>query len=339
MQVDKYISDLLYEHDCVIIPGFGGFIGNYSPSRIDPVHHTFSPPCKTLLFNINLKQNDGLLASRIAHNEKIPYEEAIQHIRHYTGLIISALKESKQFTLSNIGTLISSREGNIQFNQSADTNFLGDAFGLSPLVSLPVQRPGFQDRMEKKISRYIDSPQGQKRTLPKALKWAAILALPVGLATFLSIANFDRIKDLSVTYSGILYSIGPTVSNSRSNTTQNKSTVNLAEASTKVESRVPAASVAGPVAEPSPSPEPVRSAAPDSRGSLSIIVGAFRIQGNAERLVADLRAKGHDACIVDQTKNGLYRVSIEDFTDKAGALDELARVRAEGFPSAWLLEK
>lgn len=53
--IEKYISELLYQYDCVIIPGFGGFIGNYSPALIDPIYHTFHPPYKSLLFNINLK--------------------------------------------------------------------------------------------------------------------------------------------------------------------------------------------------------------------------------------------------------------------------------------------
>ena len=66
MDIRNCIAELLSAHDCVIIPGLGGFIGNYSPARIDPVHHAFQPPFKKLLFNINLKQNDGLLANAVA---------------------------------------------------------------------------------------------------------------------------------------------------------------------------------------------------------------------------------------------------------------------------------
>ncbi|MCX6268123.1 MAG: hypothetical protein NTW16_12315, partial [Bacteroidetes bacterium] len=76
MDIRNCIADLLSLHDCVIIPGFGGFIGNYSPARIDQVNHTFHPPTKELLFNVNLKQNDGLLASAIAASWMISYADA-----------------------------------------------------------------------------------------------------------------------------------------------------------------------------------------------------------------------------------------------------------------------
>ena len=71
MDVRVTISRLLEEHDCVILPGYGGFIGNYAPARIDPVSHSFVPPSKKILFNINLKQNDGLLCNRLVTDEGV----------------------------------------------------------------------------------------------------------------------------------------------------------------------------------------------------------------------------------------------------------------------------
>jgi cell division protein FtsN len=68
-------------------------------------------------------------------------------------------------------------------------------------------------------------------------------------------------------------------------------------------------------------------------------VGAFKIHDNAERLVADLRQKGHDASIFDETKTGLSRVSIQNFSNRDEALTSLAIIRAVEFPAAWLLEK
>ena len=45
MKIEEHISELLFEHDCVIVPDFGGFVCNYAPARIDPVKHLFEPPC------------------------------------------------------------------------------------------------------------------------------------------------------------------------------------------------------------------------------------------------------------------------------------------------------
>ena len=45
--ITVYIRELLFRHDCVIIPGFGAFIGNYFPSHIDRNEGLFYPPVKT----------------------------------------------------------------------------------------------------------------------------------------------------------------------------------------------------------------------------------------------------------------------------------------------------
>ena len=60
--IDNYICELLYDHDCVIIPGLGGFIANFEPARIIRKQHTIMPPSKKIAFNGKLKNNDGLLA-------------------------------------------------------------------------------------------------------------------------------------------------------------------------------------------------------------------------------------------------------------------------------------
>ena len=39
MDITKYISDLLYRYDCVIIPGFGGFITNKIGAKLDEKKH------------------------------------------------------------------------------------------------------------------------------------------------------------------------------------------------------------------------------------------------------------------------------------------------------------
>ncbi|NLA48282.1 MAG: hypothetical protein GX876_02335, partial [Bacteroidales bacterium] len=64
MDITSFIRELLFSHDCVIVPGFGGFVGNYAPARIDRATSTFYPPSKQISFNRNLRNNDGLLAGR-----------------------------------------------------------------------------------------------------------------------------------------------------------------------------------------------------------------------------------------------------------------------------------
>jgi hypothetical protein len=332
MDIGIYISDLLFEHDCVVIPGFGGFIGNYAPARVNSFNHTFFPPSKSLLFNINLRQNDGLLATRIVHEENIAYEEAMARIRNFVDHCNSVLLSGKKISIERVGVLLNDAEGNTQFFQDEEINYLEESYGLSSFVSLPVRRESAQRQMERKITRYVVSPASRKRVLPKALKWAALLALPIGTAAILGITNFDKIRSFSINYSGMLFPSGPTVS--------------APPAGEKVTMTIPASGRVSPV-EKTEAPAPDVQLKPkaeipivtDRNGPFSIVVGAFKIRENADRFVSKLKTAGHNAFIVDQTKTGLYRVSIDSFSSRDEALEAMTNIRATEFPSAWLLEK
>ena len=62
MQLSKFISELLIEHDCVTVPGLGSFLGNFKSAHYDLENEKFYPPSKQISFNSQIKVNDGLLA-------------------------------------------------------------------------------------------------------------------------------------------------------------------------------------------------------------------------------------------------------------------------------------
>ena len=74
--VAHYISELLFLHDCVIIPEFGGFVGNNKSAVLNKNTNTIYPPSKEILFNKNLRINDGLLINHISNYEVISNENA-----------------------------------------------------------------------------------------------------------------------------------------------------------------------------------------------------------------------------------------------------------------------
>ena len=81
LDLGQYIIQLLLTHDCVIVPGFGGFVANYCDAVHDESTHTFSPPSKKILFNSSLSHNDGLLINHIAEQLNVSYSEAEQMVR------------------------------------------------------------------------------------------------------------------------------------------------------------------------------------------------------------------------------------------------------------------
>ena len=69
MKIAKYVGDLLYDYECVVIPGLGGFISEDSSVSINEVTHNFSPPFRNVHFNIHLRANDGLLVNHVAQQD------------------------------------------------------------------------------------------------------------------------------------------------------------------------------------------------------------------------------------------------------------------------------
>jgi hypothetical protein len=228
--------------------------------------------------------------------------------------------------IDQVGKLFKDKEGNLQFEQTHEINFLSESYGLSSFISPAIRRQGTSRKLEKKILRYAGSPSHNRRLIPKVLKWAAFLALPIGTAAFFGISNLEKIKSLSVAYSGMLFS------NSSPVVVKSSPLVRPV-----IKPKQDTVKVSPEISEPVKQQPVVAKTAQEK--PFAIIVGAFRFIENAEGLVSDLRSKGYDAAITGQTKTGLYRVSLHSFTDKSEAFEQLALVRSKEFSSAWLLVK
>ncbi len=140
MIVEKYIRSLLYEHDCVVIPDFGGFIAHYMSASVHPIRHTFVPPSKEIAFNEMLKLNDGMLISHIASGEGISREEAAQKVRDFVESVREGIHRNQKYVFEEIGTLSLNFERNLQFAPFAHFNYLSESFGLPELLHKPIDR-------------------------------------------------------------------------------------------------------------------------------------------------------------------------------------------------------
>ena len=55
IELAQHIEALLLENDCVIVPGFGGFVAHYAPATHVKEENLFLPPTRTIGFNPQLK--------------------------------------------------------------------------------------------------------------------------------------------------------------------------------------------------------------------------------------------------------------------------------------------
>jgi|GEM_PF-1645657 len=169
MIVEKYIRSLLYEHDCVVIPDFGGFIAHYTSASVHPIRHTFVPPSKEIAFNEMLKLNDGMLISYIASGEGISREEAAKKVRDFAESVRDDIRRHQKYVFEEIGTLTLNFEQKLQFQPFKHINYLGESFGLPELIHKPVDRAPVLPKFRVKDRPVAAAaPAGGEKPVPAA---------------------------------------------------------------------------------------------------------------------------------------------------------------------------
>ncbi len=140
MQIENYIQGLLFEHNCVVIPDFGGFIAEFKGVEIHPITHRFTPAAKRIAFNEQLKVNDGLLATTIAREEGVEMEVAYEQIRKFVAAIREELRTNNNYIFQEIGKLFYNVENRLEFEPDTRVNYLEESFGFQELFFKPIDR-------------------------------------------------------------------------------------------------------------------------------------------------------------------------------------------------------
>ena len=137
--LDTYIEDLLFKHQCVIIPEFGAFVSNRKAAEL-AADKSFSPPQKELTFNSRLTYNDGLVAKHISEVERSSYEEAQEYIKSVVNRWKQELSLGKEIRLANIGKFTKGTDNNIIFTSLSKENYLTDSFGMSNVTTKEINK-------------------------------------------------------------------------------------------------------------------------------------------------------------------------------------------------------
>jgi nucleoid DNA-binding protein len=309
MDITAFIRELLFSHDCVIVPGFGGFIGNYNPARIDKGTSTFFPPVKQISFNRNLNHNDGLLIGRISESAKINYGDARSLVEEYVTSVRKKLEKGEKVVFDNIGSFINNQEGNIQFEPDTRVNYHLDSFGLESFNFQPLE--GYDVRT--RITSHIDKDPS-KRTSMRKILWRAAVIIPL-LAVIIAVPvkmNFFKSKVETT-------SLNPLASAEFEN---NKSAV---------DEKIPAAKELPETV--SQNPEVVIPAI-NSSESYYIITGSFRLRENAETQVEMLKKEGFTPEIIN-APNGFFRVSAMKCSEMNNAMGKKDSI-GKKFPGSWV---
>ncbi|HTB05320.1 MAG TPA: SPOR domain-containing protein [Bacteroidia bacterium] len=313
MQVEGYISELLYDNDCVIVPDFGGFIGNYAPAKIDPVKHLFEPPHKNILFNKGLTQNDGLLANYISNKQQVSYTAALNVLTDEVKRYRDELKQNKRLALDNIGVLLLDEHDNLIFQPDDKVNYLPEAFGLSSFFHLPVTT-----EKEEKESNVVLLHKERSRLRPYAIA-AAIGALIASSFWFTM-----QETNLKVNYSSLNVFAKKEAKQYAFSSAPNS--INLIKVA-------PQDSLPFVIAQPKASLADIASS------NYHIVAGCFRYLENAQTLVGELQHKNVEAAIIGKNPQGLYIVGCGKYSSYNEAESHLDTFRKSVQADAWVFGK
>ncbi len=148
----KHIKELILLHDCVIIPGLGGFVANYKPAQFDPDRGTASPPSKHILFNRNLVHNDGLLYGHVSQVTGYGYKDVQEQALAYIEGIRRDTRKGTKFLIGGLGYFYLDGENRIQFSEEEGNNFLLESYGLPFLQYKEFERLPKQDTYRSFLS-------------------------------------------------------------------------------------------------------------------------------------------------------------------------------------------
>ncbi len=392
MIIEKYIRQLLFQQDCVVIPDFGGFIAKYAAATIHPVRHTFLPPSKEIAFNEMLRLNDGLLISHVAVGEQITRKQATKLVKDFAEYVRGQIWQNQKYTFEEIGTLSLNPEQKMEFEPINRINFLNAGYGLPEMSFKPIERNTYQakvrtrDRMpapqlteeatEENATRFIYRRNRQRWY---ALGFTSVIALSAFAGYFLFKNPDNQLGSLNPF--ALLINI-PSEEDSTAKSKEEELTAQLNKTAVLVPTEVAQPAVATPKETEKPIIESENSATPkvdqaktaeikpvdkqpettsNSTPEITktpaspdpvvattetaktvryyVIVNGFSIEGNAKRFRKALEITGQEgAKILGRGANGLIKVSVADFKDRADAEAKVKQMQVK-YPQAWVFEK
>ena len=356
--ISGYIRELLFSHDCVIIPGFGAFIGNYFPAQIDRSEGMFYPPSRKVTFNRHLTGNDGLLIGHISSHLQTGYGEARDIVSEWTDELRKKIMAGTSVTMEHLGTFSLNYERTIVFDPDLSVNYLLTSYGLSAYHRHPVSGFDVRKRVLEKQHEPSVSPPSVRRLLTRA---AVIIPVLVALALVpfndhlfkgrmeestlnpLARAELEYNREqidagtvAVITDSGV---IGEDPGTGRAITGEKPLTGQTVAVKAAISQNPPAVDTSKPAEAPSEatvysSAKPERPAVVVHEYRYLVIIGSFQGEDNALTMVDKLRKLGFDPEVAGGP-DGFLRVSAESFGTLEEAVTALGKMKRD-FPGAWV---
>ena len=344
------IKGLLFRHDCVIIPGFGGFILNYVPAVIEKSTGMFYPPARRVSFNRNLTHNDGLLIGTVSNEYGMNYGEARDIVDRFASELKKVLSRGGEVEFEQIGIFKTNQEGGIQFEPDRNANYNLGSYGMESFRYEPVAGYDVRKRVMK-AGRQV-SPAG----IPvRKLLVRAAVAIPVLIAlvavplktdifgTRLERTSLNPLTQAQLENNRQAIDEMPVITGTTETESAETATTDIVSATSSESAlatpgeTVPSGTVVTTPDETAPT-ETVSASTVEPAAieyDFFIIAGSFKSVDNAKVMASRLRAMGYDPELMDAPDN-YTRVAAKGFSDLGSALTERNKL-ASSVKGLWIL--
>lgn len=351
--INQNIAQLITENNCVVVPGFGGFVGTYQPASLDVVNNTIKAPHKVLIFNQNLSLNDGLLIQSISKNLNCNITEAIKLVDEYVLHLKNTLNQNQRVEIDSVGFLFLDEEKQIKFVQNQQHNLLKSSFGLSGLKLKTITPAINESPVKTQANLFTDRraevnpteqiqrthTNEQRKINYKLISTLVIIPILAGLIwiglknninnSFKQQAGLNPLQDL---YTPIDYNFG--------NKEETNASSVISDSSGLYELKITDLPNVKPIlVKVSNEADSTRVEKPEikkvSEANFGIIAGCFSNPENADNYTNQLKAEGYHAVNTGIGANGLNRVVFGKFNSRAEAYTALSQIKAK-YPNAWI---
>ena len=186
------LPGMFWDHDCVMLPGLGGFVCNPRSAWYDEAKRQIVPPSRDVLFNARLTTNDGLVANELMAKRGVMYPEALKAVEGLVEHLQQQLEAGTTVKLPGLGKLYREEDQQVRFMADAEFERMLQSFGHAsiPLVAREVVAPKPVTVTPKVVNAPSPEPAVAKTTSePRVIPFrvqlaraAAAVAIPLTLA-------------------------------------------------------------------------------------------------------------------------------------------------------------
>lgn len=315
--LNHHLHRLFLDHDCIVVPGLGGFVCNRKPARYDESRQELVPPLRSVLFNERILHHDGVLLESIVRLEGISFDEALAAVEAESSSLKTDIQAGKTVRIHQVGRLYAGDEGRLQFIPDEEMVRVLRSFGLKRIPLQPLEKQPSSDRVLSASQILPISETTRPVEQSPWLRVAAAIAVPVigGAGMFF--------MDYSSQDAALMSTLPLPAPTHHAAEYQPRFTE---EAIPTWESIIPVDAVADTFVE-----EELK-----TKQVFLLVAGSFSVQSNATNLSKDLNEQGFDSEVLLQ-ESGLHLVTFAMHFDEENARAQLSQLRLnENTSRAWL---